>query len=505
MTSDPEKRPANGGEPASDSLDDRLRREEPPVAADDTSPSRPLSPAQRLAAEEPPVTADDTSPRAVPQAAIQLIADEPPVSEEDTSPSRPSRPGRPLPPAPRGPGRALWIAVSLAAVLLIAVGVGIIVNAARTADDAPSGPPLAVRTPTASNPTLAAHDVVTTAPAEPPTVTDAASPPTDEPPEPPLASGGLLVLPTAGPDAIAQALQAAPAPLPDTRVIRRDAAPFTVRPDNARADVVQYTVRSGDTLETIASQFGLKDHYTLIWSNSSTKLSSLEPGTQLNILPEDGVYYEVTEDISIRELAEKYAVDPYVIIDSDYNDTLFGSVPETRLPKGLWVVIPGAEGERFNERITGSGGFANGSAASGLLSGTYSLWGCTAELQGGSEPYGRPLGGYTWMRGFIPGYHDGVDLAGRSDQPVLAAGAGTVVYAGWNNNGYGRVVVIAHSASFSLYGHLNSINVRCGQYVDAGQSVGGMGNTGNSSGTHLHFEVRDAAFNPQNPQNYVGF
>lgn len=512
MMVDPEQRPDDEQPP--DSLDERLRREEPPVTEDDTSPSRRLSAAQRLAAEEPPPSADDTSPRPIVLVDDRLRAEEPPVTDDDTSPSRPARPAMPAPPAPRGPGRVLWIAVSLGAVLLIAVGIGIIVNAA-TSGDTPSGPePVALRTTlTLSGVVVDARETATPALEATPAatitpVTEEAETPTGEAtPEaaPETPAPGLPVLPTAAADAIAAAL-AAPLPAaPETRVIRRDAAPFTVRSDNARSDVIPYTVQSGDTLETIASKFGLKDHYTLIWSNSSTKLAELAPGTQINILPEDGVYYEVTEEISIRELAEKYAVDPYVIIDSEYNEELFGSVPDTRLPKGMWVVIPGAEGERFNERIAGSGGFTDGGGGGGLLSGTYSLWGCSADLQGGTEPYNRPLGGYTWMRGFIPGYHDGVDLAGRSDQPVLAAGAGTVVYAGWNNNGYGRVVVIAHSASFSLYGHLNSINVRCGQYVDQGQSIGGMGNTGNSSGTHLHFEVRDASFNPLNPQNYVGF
>lgn len=522
MMVDPEQRPDDGQPP--DSLDERLRREEPPVADDDTSPSRRIDAAQRLAAEEPPLSADDTSPRPISLVADRLRAEEPPITDDDTSPSRPARPAFPVPsarpPAPRGPGRVLWIVASLSAVLLIAVGAGIIINAALSSDT-PSGPaPVALRTtPTLSDAAIDTRETATPAlEATPATITpvtitpvteEAETPDGEAAPETgqvtPARTSGSLLLPTAAADAIAAAL-AAPLPdAPQTRVIRRDAAPFTVRPDNARSEVVPYTVQPGDTLETIASKFGLKDHYTLIWSNSSTRLAELAPGTQINILPEDGVYYEVTEEISIRELAEKYAVDPYVIIDSEYNEALFGSVPDTRLPKGMWVVIPGAEGERFNERIAGSGGFTDGGGGGGLLSGTYSLWGCSADLQGGTEPYSRPLGGYTWMRGFIPGYHDGVDLAGRTDQPVLAAGAGTVVYAGWNNNGYGRVVVIAHSASFSLYGHLNSINVRCGQYVDQGQPVGGMGNTGNSSGTHLHFEVRDTGFSPLNPQNYVGF
>jgi murein DD-endopeptidase MepM/ murein hydrolase activator NlpD len=56
-----------------------------------------------------------------------------------------------------------------------------------------------------------------------------------------------------------------------------------------------------------------------------------------------------------------------------------------------------------------------------------------------------------------------------------------------------------------MYGHLNNVNVRCGQQVSAGANIGTSGNTGNSSGPHLHFEIRDANWNTRNPQDYVGF
>ena len=170
----------------------------------------------------------------------------------------------------------------------------------------------------------------------------------------------------------------------------------------------------------------------------------------------------------------------------------------------MWVVVPGGEAERelFLQRPTGGTG-STGTAD--YVSGTYNLWGCTANVQGGTLPYGRPLNNYTWIRGYTPGGHTGVDLAADIGEPVHAAGAGTVVYAGWNDTGYGNVVVIAHGPVFTLYGHMSAINVRCGQQVSAGQVIGAVGNTGNSSGPHLHFEVRDANFNVLNPQNWVQF
>ncbi len=120
-------------------------------------------------------------------------------------------------------------------------------------------------------------------------------------------------------------------------------------------------------------------------------------------------------------------------------------------------------------------------------------------------PYGRPLGNYTWMRGFTPGGHTGVDIAANPGDPIYASGGGTVVYAGWSSGGYGNVVVLAHGPVFSLYAHMTSTGVSCGQQVGAGSVIGTVGSTGNSSGPHVHFEVRDANFTALDPQNWVGF
>jgi murein DD-endopeptidase MepM/ murein hydrolase activator NlpD len=169
------------------------------------------------------------------------------------------------------------------------------------------------------------------------------------------------------------------------------------------------------------------------------------------------------------------------------------------------VAIPGAEAERELFLPQRAGDTGGGGGGSGAISGSYTLWGCTANVQGGSMPYGRPLQYYTWMRGYVPGGHTGVDIAASSGDPIYAAGSGTVVYAGWNNGGYGNVVVIAHGPVFTIYGHMTRTGVSCGQQVAAGEVIGTVGSTGNSSGSHLHFEVRDANFTALNPQNWVSF
>ena len=89
--------------------------------------------------------------------------------------------------------------------------------------------------------------------------------------------------------------------------------------------------------------------------------------------------------------------------------------------------------------------------------------------------------------------HNGLDIAGSNiyGQPIVAARAGTVIDAGWNSGGYGNYVMINHGDGFiTIYGHMSSVASYTGQSVSAGQVIGYVGNTGRSTGPHLHFEVR---------------
>ncbi|MCD4685403.1 MAG: peptidoglycan DD-metalloendopeptidase family protein [Anaerolineae bacterium] len=471
--------------------------DEPKRTLDDTNPRKPADLDARLRADEPPLSADDTNPNQPTVLDARLVAEEPPIADGDTHPSLMTRQ---VFAQPGGSGRMLQaVAVLLLAGALILVGLAAYVWLDVGESDAEE-------TPVDAN-----VEMVQIAPDQPDTVrqADAAtstpalvlSPPATQ--VPPLFTGADSVYPTAAADEIAAALLTPAAVINDGDAVARAAAPFTIRPGTARADVVQYTVRDDDTLESIAAQFGLDDYYTIIWSNKTNKFNPLRAGNQLNILPVDGVYYEVTANIPIWEVAAEYDLDPYLIIDTEYND-LFGSIPETLLVEGMWVVLPGAEAERELFLVAaGSGTGSSGTAE--YVGGTYTLWGCTANVGGGTMPYGRPLGNYTWMRGMVPGGHTGVDIAASAGDPVYASGGGTVVYAGWQNGGYGNVVVIAHGPVFTLYAHMTAANVGCGQQVSAGAVIGTVGSTGNSTGPHLHFEVRNAQFNLLNPQNWVSF
>jgi murein DD-endopeptidase MepM/ murein hydrolase activator NlpD len=110
---------------------------------------------------------------------------------------------------------------------------------------------------------------------------------------------------------------------------------------------------------------------------------------------------------------------------------------------------------------------------------------------------------YSVSRGYAS-WHTGIDLAANPGTPVKAANGGVVIFAGWNNWGYGNTIVLSHGPFTTVYGHLSSINVGCGQLVSSGQVIGGVGSSGNSSGPHLHFEIRYLDV-PQNPTATIAF
>lgn len=140
------------------------------------------------------------------------------------------------------------------------------------------------------------------------------------------------------------------------------------------------------------------------------------------------------------------------------------------------------------------------------------------NLQGGGDYHGS--GEFTWP---FPGYtrissefgyrvhpitgkkkfHSGLDMAGPSGSPIVAAEDGTVISAGWNDGGYGNMVMIDHGGGIvSVYAHNSSLSVSSGQKVKRGQTIAACGSTGLSTGPHLHFEVRVNG-TCKNPRNWL--
>lgn len=114
-------------------------------------------------------------------------------------------------------------------------------------------------------------------------------------------------------------------------------------------------------------------------------------------------------------------------------------------------------------------------------------------------PNGLPVEG-RFTQDFHTG-HTGVDIAIVTGTPVQSSMDGEVVYAGWNNQGYGNLVIVENGPYRTYYAHLSEIPVEMGQAVRAGDIIGLSGNTGNSTGPHLHYEVRYNG-QPLNPSEF---
>lgn len=274
--------------------------------------------------------------------------------------------------------------------------------------------------------------------------------------------------------------------------VKRSAMIHTSIPSRPRVDVETYVVQPGDSVFQIAEEFGLKPE-TILWGNYQTLADNphrLRPGQELNILPVDGTYHEWSKGESFSRVAEYYGVDPLTIVEWPGNplDVYSFDVNDPQIEPGTMLIVPGGARELVDY---GPPAITRDNPA---IASTYGPGHCGTVYQGAVG-----VGVFVWptTERWVSGYeynpganHPAIDIAGSIGNPVWAADNGVVVYAGWSNYGYGNLIVIDHGNGWqTLYAHLNSISVGCGQSVNQGQAVGGLGSTGNSSGAHLHFEM----------------
>jgi murein DD-endopeptidase MepM/ murein hydrolase activator NlpD len=256
-------------------------------------------------------------------------------------------------------------------------------------------------------------------------------------------------------------------------------------PERPRYDAVVYRVSRGDAMLRIAEQFKLKPE-TLLYVNTQLEDNphNLKPGMELLIPPVDGLYHEWEEGDTFESVADQFDADAGDIINFPGNKI---DLTDPALEPGTKVMIPG--GKRALRDWTQD----LQTAARGANTGTGG--GNAANSCGG----GPVAGGFGWPagshvisgNGYGPG-HLGIDIQANEGDPVYAAGSGVVTMAqgGWNY-GYGNVVQIDHGNGYvTVYAHLSVIYVSLCTPVGQGAVVGAAGNTGNSFGTHLHFEVR---------------
>ncbi|MBI5840356.1 MAG: M23 family metallopeptidase [Chloroflexi bacterium] len=294
---------------------------------------------------------------------------------------------------------------------------------------------------------------------------------------------------------------------PATVGILREAQIHTNIPSRPRTEIVHYTVEEGDTVFGIAEKFGLEPQ-TILWANYNTLLDdphSLQPGQELVILPVDGVYWEWLGGIPFGQWAEFYGVTAEEIITFPGNHIDASAITDfanANIEKGTWLIIPGGQREFVN--WSAPLGVTRENPASARVLGQ----GACDPVSGGAIGYGA----YVWPanKHFLSGFdyspktnHWGIDIAGSEGEGVYAADAGVIVYSGWNNYGYGNMVMVDHGNGFqSLYAHLSAIYRFCGQSVGQGEGIGAIGTTGRSSGPHLHFELMTATWKV-NPWDYL--
>ncbi len=237
-----------------------------------------------------------------------------------------------------------------------------------------------------------------------------------------------------------------------------------------------YVVRKGDTLPQIAKLFDVTVN-TIVWANDLNRKDALRAGQTLAILPVNGIQHTVQKGETLRGIAKKYKGDIDEIVD--FNDLTRNSV----LAVGDTVIIPDGI-EIAVETPKGSSTVAGPKTTRSRMIAKYPSY---------EGYYTHPFPTMNYKSQKIHGFN-GVDLAGRTGEPVLAAADGVVVISrNGRNGGYGKYIIIEHSnGTQTLYGHMNALYVTEGVRIDKGQTIGEVGNTGRSTGPHLHFEVRGA-------------
>jgi murein DD-endopeptidase MepM/ murein hydrolase activator NlpD len=240
--------------------------------------------------------------------------------------------------------------------------------------------------------------------------------------------------------------------------------------------LVRYRVRSGDTLTGIARHFGVS-MMTLWWANHLTSKDDLKVGQPLVIPPVNGTVRVVKDGDTLEMIAAQAKVPAGDIV-------AFNGLTDTTLVIGQTLILPGAIGKPIptpkprpvvlsSIRSSSSGGGGRATVPRSYGGGNFA-W----PVPGGS------------ISQYFHYSHPALDIQAPYGSRVIAAADGTVVFSGWNNNGGGYQVWIAHgSGLYTTYNHMSAITVGNGEHVSRGEQVGRIGTSGWATGPHLHFEV----------------
>jgi LysM repeat protein len=239
---------------------------------------------------------------------------------------------------------------------------------------------------------------------------------------------------------------------------------------------IQYEAKSGDTIEKISRRYHVSPN-TIVKNNANDKIEDvLAPGTQLTILPVDGIAHPVEKSETLAELSKRYDVGVQEIIEANQLDN------PHMISERQKIIIPNATELKKRPKPVSVMQAIQASRTGTTPQTAISKTG--RRLSWPSAGVVTSNYGWRWFR-----MHNGMDVAGPVGTAIKAVKEGRVVYSGWMG-GYGYAIDVQHPNGLrTRYAHCSALKVSVGQQVARGQVIASMGSTGHSTGPHLHFEV----------------
>ena len=298
-------------------------------------------------------------------------------------------------------------------------------------------------------------------------------------------------------------------------------------PPPKRAEQITYKVKKKDTIPAIAKRYGIKQD-TIFMNNKDALNNKMKVGDTITFPSIDGLYYKLEKNDTLAKIAKKYGISVVDIVD-------YNNINPKRLKAGSTIFLKGVtlqkykdvegrliaaqqakedkkknknkEKEKEKEKPEKPPKETKGSPPppppedndDGGRSAAYSGAGFAYPVRyaGVSSPFGNRY--HPVLKRYI--LHTGVDLVAKY-VPLRAAKAGVVTFAG-NMSGYGKIIIIRHDNGYETrYAHLSVISTNVGEHVNQGDLIGKTGNSGRTTGAHLHFEIRQNGV-PKNPMKYL--
>lgn len=280
----------------------------------------------------------------------------------------------------------------------------------------------------------------------------------------------------------------------EKEAIGRLAQLSTYRPERPRFKIFHYKVQKGDSALSIAKKFNIQPE-TILWGNEglSVNASALKIGTELNILPVDGTLHTVREGDTLERLQQQHGISVEEIVNFIGND--FKGVIPKELTPGDQIIVPGGKRPIVWQEpgpviIPGKGRESPGYYAGQLVN-------------KGTGYFSWPVSPIVITQTYWSG-HPAIDIDTYPRQPIFASDSGTVIFSGWDQFGFGNLVIIDHGNGYwTYYGHNTANLVRVGQGVVRGQQIAESGSTGNSTGDHIDFRIRLSGGGFLNPANFL--